>query len=1450
MKTQALPTKLAAIVSIIVVLMVTTSLAAQKKKYYLSFETKGTLKTTVPANNINASISHSVTNNNEITVQVPGALLHSIPFQSDTLHQLYIEGLTPFGQEGTPELPAKNIIVSIPQNDTPTFEITSIDSLTVDHINVLPNIDPEANLMDKLPAIYPNTHYTQNAFYPEKWIEVIDVQTVKNQSIAIVQIHPIRFNPVTKQIKVARHLSFTMHQSTLKKGNAKTNSNQVPSYLILAPESFQKAARKFATWKNKTGFNATVQLNEKWTPQLIKEAVKKTYHNNQKTLDFLLLMGDHEVLPAEEMYREEDDGMKLYVTDLYYTCMDGEADYLPDMAYGRLPVSTLTEATQMVNKMIDFSINPPQSPDYYQTIIGCAQFQDEDDGVTDGYADRRFIQTSEDVGDYLKDKGYTYKRLYYAKEEVTPQFYNDQKYSSGGEIPAELLRKNGFKWDADAPKIIESINAGSFFTFHRDHGKKSGLGWSHPEYTTEDVTLLNNANTPTFLYSINCHSGKFNIPEAFAEAMVLHPQGGAIAAFCASNTSFSGYNDAMFVAMVDAIWNEPGIVPELGPDNYTTLKEHESITNLGDILNYGKIRMLEQWSGSMDTHQHIFELFHLFGDPSMHMPIHQPIQMKVTSPNWFSVTDNELTIQSSNCTNGSVTISDHQDQILFSGLMNAGSIVVPITNIECDSIELVISQEGYIPFISTIRQNKPLLSYPEKVNLSMIDQASFPYTHAIELANVGKGILTIDSISSSNLNVSINTTKNIPLDENSSVILDLLIAEAIPGNHVDTLNIHIKNTKQPILIQYKTCKLISESEINGFWSKSNSPYVINSINKVQPGDELIIEAGTEIIFNQDAQLCIQGNVQALGTETNPIIFTSEPDNTWMSIQLLDGAEHKSIFKHCHFVNNVAQDESSVLHINNYDHITFDYCQFLNNTSQNGGAVYVTESSASFSNCSFNNNSASFGGALYLLEADVTISNTYFTNNKSTLYDGSGGAIYCKSSNPIIEGSVFVNNYAAFAGALYIRDKSKGLLVNNTFTANLSNYGAGIRFKTEATTEIYNSIFWNNEAFSNGKEIYTYEDCEPSFTNCIIKGGKDKIKVYKDYLFNGQLTDCFENDPLFRDPIDNDFRISQDSPAKDNGINQIKNFQFNTFDLQMGDRLRHETVDIGAYEFQNYAPHQITISCDSILKNLENDRFIGTLSSTDRDLEDQHSYTLIGADAERYLRISKDSVYTQRSLESLSTDSIIFTIKTIDDGFENLSFQKRMALKLSDQKLGLTKSLSPIRTTHYPKDTLINLSDYFITADKQANLHFQIGSLSNTLIADANLENNQLNLNYKTIGRTHLPLSITYNNQIYNMQIAIEVWGPNAVHEVSQTPITAFPNPCQDILFIKSDTQYAQGPVQIEIYDIKGTMVIQQPQFQIKTHQTPFNVSKLSNGAYLLKITTASNKVVRHLFIKD
>lgn len=1411
-------------------------LNAQLTKEYISFKEGAKLKT---ISDHQLSISQDNNLKMVYSCDLPGALFYTYSFEEQIYNRLYAEGMSPFGELGQPALPAKNLIVNVNQNETPLIQILNLDTTTIENIFIEPNIDPEVQLEDGIKNTKLDQCYTKDAFYPEKWVEIIDVQNAKGQAIAIVQIHPVRFNPVRNQIQVASNIQFQIKTTALKTNQ--TTENETQSFLILTPNKFKPEAERFATWKRKNGFNTRLISEENWSSSKIKTTVKTVYQEQGNSLDYLLLVGDNEYMPAEEFYRPDDGEMKLYVTDLYYACMDGDDDYLPDMAYGRLPVSSSEEAKHMIDKTINYALNPPVNETYYNTVVGCAQYQDDDE---DGYADRRFVQTSEDVGDYLKEKNYNYKRIYVTEEGVTPEYYNDSKYSSGGKLPDELLRENGFKWDGGSTHITEALNNGTFFMFHRDHGLTSGLGWSHPKFTVEHFSEINNETEPTILYSINCHSGKFNMPKSFAEELVLHRSGGAVAAFCASNTSFSGYNDAMFVAMVDAIWNEPGIVPDLGKNNDTSLKDHDAITALGDVLNYGKLRMLSQWSGSQSTHKHIFELFHLFGDPSMPMPTQKPKTLEVTCSEWINEGDNEYSLSISNTNDAVVTLTQGNEETDYTAYLNQGSITIPTSAFKSDSIELFIYKEGFIPYFKTIKKSKPLLHYPTSLNLGAISHSGLPHKTNLNISNSGKGELSITSVSCNDPNLTITLPENKVIAEAQEWTIQIDINDnASMGTQNTTIIIEAEGITHDIAVSYTISTLIGENFVSGLWTKANSPYYIASNVGIEDGTELIIEAGVKIHFHKDAQLIIDGSIEAIGTESEPIFFTGIDNNSWKGIVLQNNTTSTSNFEHCTINNahNTVREGGAVL-LNSYQNANFTFCKFLNNISERGGAIYAYKSKANFKNCTFDKNAAEHGGAMYFTEADLHILNCTFENNKSILYGGAGGAIYCKTSNPLIEGSLFHNNYAAFGGGVYLRDNSTGLLVNNTFSMNLANYGAGIRFKNDTHTKIYNSVFWNNEAFLGGKEIYTYDNCEPTFTNCIIKGGESKIRVYQNKAFNGNMIDCYETDPELNNSSEKNCFILSNSIAMDAGIDDIDNYEFPSFDLQQGQRFRYGTIDIGAYEFQNYKPSQVKLSSDSVLRKIGADRCIGLLSTKDKDTEDNHSYQILNSNAENFLRISNDSLYTTQALIGLDEDVITIGIRSNDDGFGKLHCEGDLSLKLSDYKTALLKPLTPITTTNYPKDTVVVLSEYFVSDNIDADLKFELSESSNPQVAEANLENNLLNISFRDLGSSQFNLTVTNGDETFNQSLTVYVTGATAINGISNQTTIFYPNPCGDEIWIASDEVNLHGEAIIEVFDLKGRICLRKKLDTFSINEK-INVAKLPAGLYLIKLS--SNKTLKY-----
>ena len=264
-----------------------------------------------------------------------------------------------------------------------------------------------------------------------------------------------------------------------------------------------------------------------------------------------------------------------------------------------------------MSKIIGYEKTPPTKESFYNNGLHCSYFQDNN--KKDTYADRRFAQTSEDVLTYVKSRGKNLQRVYFAQPNVTPLFWNKDLYSKGEPIPNEL-KKPTFAWDGKASDITAAINKGVFYVFHRDHGAIEE--WTWPKYTQQDISSLSNGNLLPVVFSINCHSGQFD-ENCFAETFLRKPNGGCVAIFAASQSSYSGYNDALVTGMFDAIWPNPGLSINIpNTKNVFTTTPTPTYT-LGQILSQGETRMTETYGVNNQYVIYTHEIFHCFGDTSM-----------------------------------------------------------------------------------------------------------------------------------------------------------------------------------------------------------------------------------------------------------------------------------------------------------------------------------------------------------------------------------------------------------------------------------------------------------------------------------------------------------------------------------------------------------------------------------------------------------------------------------------------------------------------------------------------------------------------------------------------------------------------------------------------------------------------------------------------------------------
>jgi len=93
---------------------------------------------------------------------------------------------------------------------------------------------------------------------------------------------------------------------------------------------------------------------------------------------------------------------------------------------------------------------------------------------------------------------------------------------------------------------------------------------------------------------------------------------------------------------------------------------------------------------------------------------------------------------------------------------------------------------------------------------------------------------------------------------------------------------------------HQTQTIILGGDISGTWTAEGSPYIVTGDIEVQTGDSLIIEPGVEVRFNENTGVIVNGSLNAEGTVSDSILFTSSQPNPqlgdWTGIQINGSAE--------------------------------------------------------------------------------------------------------------------------------------------------------------------------------------------------------------------------------------------------------------------------------------------------------------------------------------------------------------------------------------------------------------------------------------------------------------------------------------------------------------------------------------------------------------------------------
>jgi PKD repeat protein len=246
------------------------------------------------------------------------------------------------------------------------------------------------------------------------------------------------------------------------------------------------------------------------------------------------------------------------------------------------------------------------------------------------------------------------------------------------------------------------------------------------------------------------------------------------------------------------------------------------------------------------------------------------------------------------------------------------------------------------------------------------------------------------------------------------------------------------------------------------WSKSGSPYYVTGDVVVYHGYTLIIEPGVRVEVGEDLKIQVRGNLYAVGTKTQRIIFDRKDSDQWHGFDIQKGAKIALAFVDLY---------DAFLAINDYAGIDISDCGFRNNHMVVTGSLTLGLKTT-IERCTFNNNVFAVVG-----QHRYVVHNT-FTNHQIALEEISISDIICNTisnNNTAIRSGQSIISYNNISsndvGVEHYEYDSKMTVQYNTITNN----GIGIySYKSQNFLfyPINNNNIYNNTTYN--AQVSTYD----------------------------------------------------------------------------------------------------------------------------------------------------------------------------------------------------------------------------------------------------------------------------------------------------------------------------------------------------------------------------------------
>jgi len=548
-------------------------------------------------------------------------------------------------KQGKPVLPSYTQTFTYPFGTTIKSVMVTPQAIHQETLSSIPAPTPAIMGLDQ-PITVASTDYGTDP-YPGAWFNYrvgCGLENDGRRIIVTVDVYPIQYNPVEQTISWAQQVNIDIsYEQPLTP--PQPSFMETYQLVVIGPSSYSTQIAPLITHKNSMGVTSKfVSLTDiqnsvyfpvqgRDTQEQIKYFIKNAIEN--WNIVYVLLVGGNSSLPGRVTHvhiaDDPDYGWELFTSDLYFADIydqssqfaswdtngnnifgefdwNGQTDTVdlhPDVYLARIPATSGTQVTWVVNKIIGYEDTPGYQQDWFPNLalVGGDSFDDSPTAINEGeYANQK-------VADVMT--GFIPIKLWVSNGKLT------------GIIPTGLQN------------IIDTINAGCGFMDFHGHGATS-IWATHPhqDFNTwvptpiripgglhaADVADFNNGNKLPIVTVEACDTARFGPdPNCINYAFLYNQNGGAIGTFGATGIGYSYDGTAV----------TQGVIGIMGVNTYKAYK-------INGAKTFGELwyRTLERYisSGMSDVDYKTVEEWQPFGDPSLIIQVASNPPAKPTTP--------------------------------------------------------------------------------------------------------------------------------------------------------------------------------------------------------------------------------------------------------------------------------------------------------------------------------------------------------------------------------------------------------------------------------------------------------------------------------------------------------------------------------------------------------------------------------------------------------------------------------------------------------------------------------------------------------------------------------------------------------------------------------------------------------------------------------------------------